>query len=112
MSGKDIVDGFQYSPLFARCLSFKVEGPCTRALPLSSRTREEVDDKRGKSHANNQTRAGLYVIPLVVLAPRPVLSVSPWDGGKDEKGLGKGTLTQRVCPRLTTVSFRYTNRLM
>jgi len=62
MSGKDTVDGFQYLPLFALCLSFKVEGPCTRALPLSSRTGVEVDDKRGKPHANNQTRARLYAI--------------------------------------------------
>ena len=54
-----VVDGFQRLPLFALRLFLKVEEPCTRAFPLLSRTGEEVDDKWGKSHANNQTRAGL-----------------------------------------------------
>ena len=84
MSGKDTVDGFQYLPLFALCLSFKVEGPCTRALPLSSRTGVEVDDKRGKSHANNQTRAGLYGLRAAVEAQTqlaaPEKHVSSQDG--------------------------------
>jgi len=58
--GKDTVDGFQFLPLFAHSPFLKVEVPGDRAFPLLSRTGEEVGDKWDKSHANNQTRAGLY----------------------------------------------------
>ena len=40
-----------------------------------------------------------YEVLLVVLAPRPVLSVSsPWDGGKDEKGAWKRYLDATGLP--------------
>ena len=53
MPGKDTVDGFQFLPLFVHSPFLKVEVliPGERALPLLSRTGEEVGDKWGKSHA-------------------------------------------------------------